>query len=70
LKDASAEFIEKMMGAIVGIEIVINRLLSKWKVFQNQPVKNREGVIQGLRESKLPDAAEMADRIEACSPRE
>ena len=64
LQDAPAEFIEKMIGAIVGIEIVITRLLGKWKVSQNQPVQNREGVIQGLRESKLPDAAELANMIE------
>lgn len=64
LQDAPADFIEKMMGAIVGFEIVITRLWGKWKVSQNQPVQNREGVIQGLRESKLPDAAEMANMIE------
>jgi len=38
-----------------------------WKVSQNQPVQNREGVIQGLRKSKLPDAAEMAGRIDGWS---
>jgi transcriptional regulator len=68
LQDAPADFIEKMVGAIVGIEIVITRLSGKWKVSQNQPVQNREGVIQGLRESKLPDAAEMENLVERCSP--
>ena len=67
LHDAPADFIEKMIGAIVGIEIVITRLLGKWKVSQNQPAQNREGVIQGLRESKLPDASEMANMIEGGS---
>jgi transcriptional regulator len=38
--DAPADYIEKMLGAIVGIEITINRLLGKWKVSQNQPAAN------------------------------
>jgi transcriptional regulator len=63
LQDAPADFIEKMIEAVVGVEIVITRLLGKWKISQNQPDRNREGVIQGLRESKLPDAAEMADAV-------
>ena len=67
LQDAPADFIEKMIGSIVGFEIVITRLLGKWKVSQNQPVQNREGVIQGLRKGKPPDAAEMADMIEGWS---
>lgn len=63
LQDAPADFIEKMIGAIVGIELMITRLLAKWKVSQNQPAQNRDGVIQGLRKSKLHDATEMADMI-------
>jgi transcriptional regulator len=63
LQDAPADFIEKMIGAIVGIEIVITRLSGKWKASQNQPAENREGVIQGLRKSDLPDAAGMANMI-------
>jgi transcriptional regulator len=39
LQDAPADFIEKMIGAIVGIEMVITRLLGKWKASQNQPVQ-------------------------------
>jgi len=38
--DAPADYIEKMLGAIVGIEITITRLLGKWKVSQNQPAEN------------------------------
>jgi transcriptional regulator len=64
LQDAPADFIEKMLGAIVGIEIVITRLVGKWKVSQNQSAQNREGVIGGLRKSKRPHAAEMGDMIE------
>lgn len=49
IADAPADYIERLMGMIVGIEIPITRLVGKWKVSQNQPEKNRLGVIQGLR---------------------
>jgi transcriptional regulator len=48
ISDAPLEFTEKLMGAIVGIEIVITKLLGKWKVSQNQPSANRASLIQGL----------------------
>lgn len=64
LNDAPTDFIEKMMGAVVGIEIVINRLVGKWKTSQNQPAQNQRGVIGGLRASGVSDAIEMAALVE------
>jgi transcriptional regulator len=49
VSDAPADYIERMMGMIVGIEIPIARLEGKWKVSHNQPAQNRDGVIQGLK---------------------
>lgn len=49
VSDAPAEFIEQILAHIVGIEIVITRLLGKWKVNQNQPQRNQDSVIAGLR---------------------
>lgn len=46
--DAPADYIGKMLGAIVGIEIVIERLVGKWKVSQNQPAENRASLIAAL----------------------
>jgi transcriptional regulator len=46
--DAPADYIEKMLGAIVGIEITITRLLGKWKVSQNQPPANQASLIRAL----------------------
>ena len=46
--DAPADYIGKMLGAIVGIEIVIDRLVGKWKVSQNQPAENRASLIAAL----------------------
>ena len=46
--DAPADYIEKMVGAIVGIEIAITRLLGKWKVSQNQPPANQASLTRAL----------------------
>ena len=48
VSDAPADYIEKMLGAIVGIEIRITRLLGKWKVSQNQPAVNQASLIAAL----------------------
>jgi transcriptional regulator len=58
--DAPADYIEKMLGAVVGIEIEITRLAGKWKTSQNQPPRNRGGVVDGLRARGNPDDGEMA----------
>lgn len=65
VRDAPPDYLDKMIGAIVGIEIVIAKLSGKWKMSQNQPAQNRAGVIQGLRERAEPDAMEIAALIEA-----
>ena len=46
--DAPADYIEKMLGAIVGIEITITSLLGKWKVSQNQPPANQASLTKAL----------------------
>lgn len=46
--DAPAEFTERLVQAIVGIEIQIESLTGKLKASQNQPEKNRAGVKAGL----------------------
>jgi transcriptional regulator len=61
--DAPADFIDKLLGAVVGIEIVITRLQGKWKLSQNQPLPNRLGVIQALEAMGTGESAVMADLI-------
>lgn len=56
--DAPREFTDRLIGGIVGIEIVIARIEGKWKVSQNQTEANRAGVVAGLRGDG--DAASMA----------
>ena len=63
--DAPPEYIEKMLSAIVGIEIEITELKGKWKTSQNQPPANRAGVVAGLRELGTEEAAAMAELVAA-----
>ena len=60
VEQAPAEYIARLLGGIVGLEIVISRIEGKWKVSQNQPEANRQGVIAGLEESGEARAAAMA----------
>jgi transcriptional regulator len=63
LEDAPADYIEKTMQAIVGIEIAICSLQGKWKVSQNQSEQNRLGVIQGLEALETETATKMAGLV-------
>jgi transcriptional regulator len=61
--DAPADFIDKQLAAIVGIEIPIARIVGKWKVSQNRPPADQAKVAEGLRASAAPDSAAMADLV-------
>ncbi len=65
VSDAPEDFTEKLLGAVVGIEMVITRLTGKWKVSQNQPPQNRHSVIQGLNASGQGEAVAMAALVDA-----
>ena len=49
--DAPREFIDKLLGAIVGIEIPLQRMQGKWKVSQNRSLHDRQAV---ARDTGLP----------------
>jgi transcriptional regulator len=70
VSDAPADYISHTMKAIVGIEIPIDTLTGKWKVSQNQPAANREGVLRGLGEMPhaLTAAAAVAQAVREQSP--
>ena len=61
--DAPAEYVEKMMGGIVGLEIPIARLEGKWKMSQNRNVADRAGVVDGLIAESTEAAAGVARNI-------
>jgi transcriptional regulator len=51
VSDAPSDYVAKMLGAIVGIEIPITRLLGKWKVSQNRTSTDRAKVAADLGDS-------------------
>jgi len=62
--DAPADFIEKQLGGIVGIEIPVARLEGKWKVSQNREPADRVGVVSGLRATADEASHGMANLVE------
>jgi transcriptional regulator len=57
--DAPPDYIDSLLGAIVGIEIAVTRLEGKWKVSQNQVLQNRDGVAEGLESLGKHDMANL-----------
>jgi len=49
VSDAPKDYIDKMLKAIVGFEIVITRLEGKWKMSQNRSAEDRAGVRAGAQ---------------------
>lgn|SRR3989338_765282 len=58
LDEAPADYLARMLGAVVGFSLPIERLEGKWKLSQNQAPANFTGVQQGLASS--PEAGEQA----------
>ena len=63
VSDAPEDFIEKQLGAIVGIEIAVTRLAGKWKLSQNRPALDRAGVVEALSEIAGADGLAVAQMI-------
>jgi transcriptional regulator len=61
--DAPADFVEKMVAAVVGIEISITELVGKWKVSQNRSISDRVGVVEALEREATPSGAAIAALI-------
>jgi len=68
VSDAPTSYIEKQMGAIVGVEIEITRLEGKWKMSQNRSADDIDGVIAGLGASDDPRERAVADVVRARRP--
>ena len=65
ITDAPDDHIDRMLRAIVGIEIAITEIAGKWKVSQNRTARDAEGVVAGLRAQGDPVAQTMAGLVEA-----
>lgn len=62
--DAPAAFVDRLLRAIVGIEIPIDRLEGKLKASQDEALPDREGTVRGLRGSTCPWAQAMAALVQ------
>ena len=60
LSDAPTNFIDKLLAAIVGIEIPIDSLIGKLKVSQDEALRDRVGTVKGLEVEGGENAAAMA----------
>lgn len=63
VSDAPTAFVEAQLKGIVGLEIPIVRLEGKWKVSQNRPDGDRQGVIDGLRAAGEDESLAMAELV-------
>lgn len=61
--DAPAKYIDGMVAAIIGLEIPVTSLVGKWKVSQNRPAQDRDGVVEGLLRERPRSGADMADWV-------
>jgi transcriptional regulator len=59
--DAPEDFIRAQLKGIIGVEIEIMAIDGKWKVSQNRPVEDREGVASGL--NQVEGQAEMLELV-------
>jgi transcriptional regulator len=65
VNDAPKAYIDKLLAAIVGIEIVLTSLTGKWKVSQNKKEIDRQGVVTALHSQESEQARAMADQVTA-----
>lgn len=68
VSDAPAEYIERQKRAIVGVELEIERIEGKWKMSQNRPAADIDGVIDGLRQSRAPNDQAVGDIVAMRKP--
>jgi transcriptional regulator len=47
--DAPKDYIQTMLANIMGIELLVEKIEAKWKISQNRPARDRQGVIDDLR---------------------
>jgi transcriptional regulator len=63
--DAPESYTQSQLRGIVGVEVVIAKVEGKSKMSQNQPGRNRAGVVAGLRDSDARRDQLVADRVAA-----
>jgi transcriptional regulator len=67
--DAPADFIDTLLGHIVGIRIEVVAIQGKWKLSQNRSTPDREGLMRALTEDPSQAAADMVHAIQCLQSR-
>jgi transcriptional regulator len=68
VSDAPEDYVRQQLKAIVGVELTITRLEGKWKMSQNRPGADIDGVVRGLGESPVASDRAVADIVAARRP--
>lgn len=68
VEDAPAEYVDRMLGAIVGVQVEITRLEGKWKMSQNRPAEDIDGVVAGLGAADNAGERDVAAVVQARRP--
>jgi transcriptional regulator len=61
--DAPRDYIDKMLGGIVGVELRVDSLVGKRKLSQNRPVEDAAGIVAGLDATRSRGSANIADAM-------
>ena len=61
MDDAPSDYIEGMVRAIVGLRLRVSHVVGSWKMIQHRPQSDRQGVIDGLRDTGAPADLVVAD---------
>ena len=69
VSDAPLPYIEKMLSLIVGFELPITSITGKWKLSQNHPAANRQGVVDGLQAAADGDSHAVAAMLSSFNDR-
>jgi transcriptional regulator len=70
MTDAPADYLDKQLQGIVGLELTVSSMVGKWKVSQNQPIENKLSVVEHLQKQDQDNSAAMADRVRQYLPAE
>ena len=63
VSDAPDDYIAAQSKAIIGVELLVDRLEGKWKMSQNRSHADIDGVIEGLGVSPAPRDVEVAELV-------
>lgn len=69
LAGQDGDFIDRMLGGIVGFELAVTRIEGKFKLSQNRQAADRAGVVAGLDATGRAADRELADLMRAHSPK-